>query len=297
MSGYSTLSVNGPFDLALCLKVSSTFSPEKAEPSRTFRCAVRINGSPLLMEVRQPNKKEPILEIISPSSRHDKDLKNLAHWMLFGDLDLKPFYRLARGHPKLSSIIEQLRGLKPFRPPSLFEMAVTAITEQQISLAAACRIRLRLIETFGNRIGDLWAFPAPERLARASIEEIMKCGLSYRKATYVSGITGKIADGSLDLDLLKGMGDEDARSFIMDLRGFGRWSADYILIRGLGRMDCIPADDLGIQTVVGKHLGKGSRLSSEGVQKALEPFKPYRGLAAFYLLAHSRLHAIKKRIV
>jgi len=168
-------------------------------------------------------------------------------------------------------------------------MAAIAITEQQISLAAAYRIRSRLTERFGDCIGGLWAFPSAERLARAPLEELRAGGLSRRKSEYISGLAKRIAEGSLDFAVLKQMPDDEARSFIMKQRGFGRWSADYILVRGLGRLDCVPVDDLGVQTTVGKYLGDGGRMAPEEVQEALEPLAPYRGLATFYLLAYYRL--------
>jgi DNA-3-methyladenine glycosylase II len=168
-------------------------------------------------------------------------------------------------------------------------MAVIAITEQQISLAAAQRIQERLVRRFGQEIGGFWIFPGAERLAHAEISELTACGLSHRKAEYVLDLARSVDDGSLDLDSIKEMDDDEARAFITARRGFGRWSADYILIRGLARADAVPADDLAVRSVVGQSLGKGARMTSAEVEQALEPFRPYRGLAAFYLLAHARL--------
>jgi DNA-3-methyladenine glycosylase II len=81
------------------------------------------------------------------------------------------------------------------------------------------------------------------------------------------------------------MDDTAAREEIMGWRGFGRWSADYILVRGLARPDCVPIDDLAIRSVVGEYLGQGPRITAAEVEEKLEPFRPYRGLLAFYLLA------------
>ena len=285
----ATLSLQGPYDLSLSLDIAGRFSPEPAKDVSIFRSAVRIDGAPVLMEVRQVRRHPPLLEVSSPTSGVIGPLKTLAEWMLFAHLDVRPFYRLTARHPKLAAVARRLRGLKPKRPASLFEMAAIAITEQQISLAAAYRIRSRLTERFGDCIGGLWAFPSAERLARAPLEELRAGGLSRRKSEYISGLAKRIAEGSLDFAVLKQMPDDEARSFIMKQRGFGRWSADYILVRGLGRLDCVPVDDLGVQTTVGKYLGDGGRMAPEEVQEALEPLAPYRGLATFYLLAYCRL--------
>ena len=75
----------------------------------------------------------------------------------------------------------------------------------------------------------------------------------------------------------------------MAMRGFGRWSADYVLVRGLGRPDVVPVDDLAIQSLLGRVLGDGSRLAPDEVRGVLEPFAPFRGLAVFYILAGSRM--------
>ena len=79
------------------------------------------------------------------------------------------------------------------------------------------------------------------------------------------------------------------RARIVALRGFGPWSADYVLIRGLARPDAVPLDDLGVRTVIGKFLGDGTRPTAAETGSLLAPFAPYRGLAAFYLLVAERL--------
>jgi DNA-3-methyladenine glycosylase II len=184
-----------------------------------------------------------------------------------------------------------LHGLKPVRPASLFEMATIAITEQQISLAAAYSIRKRVVERFGESVNQQWIFPDAGILAKASLEALRACGLSGQKAQYIHDLADNVLKGRIDLEGLKSMDDDQARETIMAWRGFGRWSADYILIRGLARPDCVPIDDLGIRSVVGEYLGKGPRVSALEASRLFEPFRPFRGLLAFYLLAEKRLTA------
>jgi DNA-3-methyladenine glycosylase II len=285
----TTLTVKGPYDLALSLRARASFSPEPEEDSSVLRLAVRIDGKPVLIEVRQAASEPSVLQVFSPDDVDLESLQERAGWVVLADLDLRPFYRMAEQHPILGPLAHSFRGMKPIRPATLFEMMVDAVIEQQISLTAARRICARLVERFGERKTDLWVFPGPETLARASLEAIRACGLSGRKAEYITGIAGNIADGSFDLDGLQGMSDDAVRSTISGIRGFGRWSADYILIRGLGRPDAVPIDDLAVRTIVGKYLGDGGRMTSEQVEGALTPFAPYRGIAVFYLLVHHRL--------
>jgi 3-methyladenine DNA glycosylase/8-oxoguanine DNA glycosylase len=175
------------------------------------------------------------------------------------------------------------------RPASLFEMAVTVITEQQISLAAANRIRFRLVERFGEQVGGVWVSPDAPTLAGAALAEIAACGYSTRKAEYIQDFAARVASGALDLEELKTLPDVQVVQRLLAMRGWGPWSASYFLIRGLARPDSVPIGDLAVRSVVGNYLGDGSRPSAGRVEQLLEPFRPYRGILAFYLLAYDRL--------
>jgi DNA-3-methyladenine glycosylase II len=283
------LTVQGPYDLALSLKARARFSPEPEPETSFLQAAVRIEGKPALLEVRQVPGDSPVLQVSSPDAVDRKGLQEQAGWIVLADLDIRPFYRIAKSDPVIGPLAARFRGMKPIRPATLFEMAADAVIEQQISLAAARRIRARVVERFGEIKDGLWIFPGPEALARASLKAVRACGLSNRKAEYITGLARNILDGSFDLDNLKGMSDDEVRSTISEVRGFGRWSADYILIRGLGRPDAVPVDDLAVRTIVGKYLGAGSRMTAEEVEQRLKPFVPFRGIAVFYLLVYHRL--------
>jgi DNA-3-methyladenine glycosylase II len=284
-----SISSISPHDFELCLRIARSFSPDPFQDFSVLRSAVRIQDNPTVLELRQVRRDPSTLEIRTVLPNSASEVKRIARWIIFADLDLRPFYRITASHSILGPITQELHGLKPMRPASLFEMLVIAITEQQISLAAAYRIRTRIIERFGDHVNGLWAFPTARRLSESSVVNLMTCGLSQRKAEYVKGLAYKVANGLLDLDQLEAMSDEEVRSLLLQVRGLGPWSADYFLVRGLSRPDRVPADDLGIRSIVGRYLGHGQRLSPQGTMRKLSSFKPYRGLAAFYLLAYERL--------
>jgi DNA-3-methyladenine glycosylase II len=284
-----SISSVGPHDFELCLRLAGSFSPDQIRDFSVLRSAVRIQDNPTVLEMRQVRRDPPVLELSTDLPDFTSEVKRIAKWIVFADLDLQPFYRVAASHPVLGPITRELSGLKPMRPASLFEMLVVAITEQQISLTAAYRIRTRIIERYGDPVNGLWSFPTPRRLSESSVARLMRCGLSQRKAEYVKGLAERIVNGMLDLDQLETMPDEDVRSLLLRERGLGPWSVDYFLVRGLSRPDRVPADDIGVRSVVGRYLGRGQRLSPQGTMRKLSFFKPYRGLAAFYLLAYERL--------
>ncbi len=288
-SGGITVSFVKPYDFALSLHAVRSFLPAVSEKDPKLRLAARVSDIPTLIEISHNKGTKSQLKAFSHPEVATDDVRSIAEWVLFAELDLKPFYHIVAANKKLGPIMQKLHGLKPMRPVSLFEMAVIAITEQQISLAAAYQIRDRVIQKFGEPVDNLWVFPSPQDLSAASLEELRSCGLSRQKAEYIHSLAAQISSGNLDLDSLKSMDTDQAREVIMSWRGFGRWSADYILVRGLARPDCVPADDIGIRDVVGWYLGRGQRVNAQEVAEILEPFRPYRGLLAFYLLAYHRL--------
>ncbi len=288
------LTVQGPYDLGLSLQARASFSPEPEPDTSVLQAAVRIEGKPVLLEVRQATDNSSVLQVSSPDDVDGERLREQTGWIVLAELDVRPFYRIAKNDPVIGPLARRFRGMKPIRPATLFEMMVDAVIEQQISLVAARKIRARVVERFGERKAGLWIFPGPEDLAQAPLEAIRACGLSGRKAEYISGLAKKVVDGSFDLDGLNGMSDDEVRSTVSGIRGFGRWSADYILIRGLGRPDAVPVDDLAVRTIVGKYLGKGSRMTAGQVEQRLKPFVPFRGIAVFYLLVHHRLLSERK---
>jgi DNA-3-methyladenine glycosylase II len=290
------------FDLDLSLRAMRSFglssapgAPAAAElaaaPERAvLRLGVRLEGRPTLIEIRQLQPSPPVVRAEArPAPMSVDNLRVLVERVVNAGLDLEPFYEVAAGHPVLGPLTRSLHGLKPFRPAGLFDMLVTAVIEQQISLVAARRIRARLVGRFGEEVEGEPVFPEPLMLARAPLDELTQCGLSRRKAEYVTGVAKEIVDGTLDLDALENASSDEVRDRIVALRGFGPWSADYVLIRGLARVDAVPFDDLGIRTVIGTSLGDGSRPTSAAAAALLAPLAPYRGLAAFYLLVAGRL--------
>jgi DNA-3-methyladenine glycosylase II len=297
-----TVEPTGPYDLALSLRAAQSFAPSNpahaAETLAALRSAVRLDGVPFLLEVRQVNAEPPRLEAEIPlagPAATDRpqplpgSVESMAARLVNADLDLRPFYDLASDHPVMGPLSRELHGLKAFRPSTLFEMLVIAVIEQQISLIAAYRIRERLVQRFGDAVDGLTAFPTPASLAEAPLEALMECGVSRRKAEYIGGLAELLETGTIDIESWARFSDDDVREAVTAIRGFGRWSADYLLVRGLGRADVAPADDLGIQTLLGKIFGDGRRLTPDEVRRVLEPFTPFRGLTVFYIMAGSRL--------
>jgi DNA-3-methyladenine glycosylase II len=88
----------------------------------------------------------------------------------------------------------------------------------------------------------------------------------------------------LNLDQLVAVVDPAASQALQRRRGIGRWSAEYALLRGLGRLAVFPADDVGARNSLRRFLGCESGMDYEDVRRAVSPWAPYAGLVYFHLL-------------
>jgi DNA-3-methyladenine glycosylase II len=209
-------------------------------------------------------------------------------------LDLNPFYLEMRRDRVLSVLVQRLRGLKISSTATVFEVLISAVTEQQISTSAAYSIWRRVVKNFGDTLkldGKVFfAFPTPEKLASATIQQLRGCGLSRRKAEYVKGISGSVVGGGLNLEGFKGCRDT---GWIIDelcsLRGVGAWTAELTVLRGMQRLEVIPADDLGLRRHFSYYYCGGREISGEEVRAIAEKWGRWKGLAGFYLASAGRL--------
>ncbi|MCH2506620.1 MAG: hypothetical protein MK125_13865, partial [Dehalococcoidia bacterium] len=177
-------------------------------------------------------------------------------WILGVGQELEPFYASAQGDPAMAAITQRFHGLHMPHTASVFEALVLAILGQQIATNVARIIRTLLIETYGPRQtidGETYyAFPRPETLAALRVEDLRGMKLSQRKAEYVHGIACTALDDPEFIEGLHHLDDEAVVRQITSLRGVGNWTAQWLLIRALGRPDALPLGDLALRRVVSR---------------------------------------------
>lgn len=200
-------------------------------------------------------------------------------------IDLSPFYRIAAMDKCLAPLAERFRGLKPPRFPSLFEGLANAIACQQLSLTVGIWVLNRLAGKCGPalRLPDSvhHAFPRPEDIRLLHEGDLRSMGFSYAKARYLQAIA---AGGVLDEERLEPLADQAVVKKLQNFRGVGRWTAEYALLRGLGRTNVFPGDDVGARNRLAAWLGRKGPMDYESVQRSVRQWQPYSGLVYFHLL-------------
>src|SRR5205814_501588 len=103
----------------------------------------------------------------------------------------------------------------------------------------------RLCRAYALAVGEDHAFPRPVDLASASPAQLRRLGFSGNKSLVILTAARAIVEGRLNLEDLAALDTAEALDHLIALKGIGRWTAQYILLRGLGRLDVFPADDVG----------------------------------------------------
>ena len=211
-------------------------------------------------------------------------------WMLGAEQDLAPFYTLAQREDAMLELTRQFRGLHLPRTATLFESLVLAILGQQISASVARMMRTLVIERYGESVEfdgvPYYAFPRPAAIAASSPDELRTLKLTQRKSEYIHGL----AEAALEPrwgDLYE-LPDEEFVQRLTRMRGIGKWTAQWALVRGLARPDALPLGDLALRRGVSNLFQGGEQVTDAEVEQIAERWRPWRSYATAYLFAAMR---------
>lgn len=170
------------------------------------------------------------------------------------------------------------RILKRHGPPPLwsrrpgFSTLVRIILEQQVSLVSARAVFTRLA-----------AAAAPLSAPRVLVlgeRRLLRLGLTRQKRSYCLHLACDVVEGRLDIRALSRMSDGAVRTELMRVKGIGGWTADIYLLMALRRPDVWPAGDLALAQSLATLRGLGARSTPASIEKAAEPWRPFRAVAA-----------------
>lgn len=164
------------------------------------------------------------------------------------------------------------------RQPDSYGALVRSIVGQQLSTRSARAIYGRLTDRFGGRP------PTPAEVLAEDPDELrLAAGLSHAKIGYLRSLAEHVLDGSLELDRLDELPDDEVTAELVAIRGLGSWSADMFLMFQLGRPDVLAAGDLGIRRAVMVRYQLPSLPGAAQLEAIAEPWRPYRTLACVFL--------------
>jgi DNA-3-methyladenine glycosylase II len=259
----------------------------------TYRRTLLIDGNPVQIAVCQPDAPDDApLEVSLCGSevaiaQSGRILQVIAR-LLGTAVDLSGYYSFAYEDELLGPLVRRFAGFKPTRYPTLFECLTNAIACQQLTLTFGLQVVSRLVERYGVPLetdqGLTHAFPSPAEIMHADPDVLREIGFSRQKARALIELADGLQSGEIDFSAMETLDDETAIRQLVALRGVGRWTAEYTLLRGLGRLHVFPGDDVGARNTLRTWTGAAEPLTYDAVRATLARWKQYAGLLYFQML-------------
>ena len=183
--------------------------------------------------------------------------------------------------PALGSVIAASPpfGLVPRDRRSPFEELMRAIVYQQLSGMAAGTIYRRFLALYGSQGKS----PLPEQVMATPTERMRGVGLSRAKTAAIQDLAAKTIAGVVPtLAEAKRLEDEALIDRLVAVRGVGRWTAEMFLMFGLGRLDVLPVDDLGVRKGFMIMRGMRKMPAQTYLRRIGKRWAPYRTVGSWY---------------
>jgi DNA-3-methyladenine glycosylase II len=283
-----------PFDFDKSLNFLGVFMPTKHEQtvsSHTLTKAISIDGQTVVFQLASMGTIEnPGLEFTLFSAQPITELtkntvvERITFFLSLAD-DLQAFYRIGGDDPDFAPIIEHLYGYHQVKFLTPFENACWAVLTQRNPMKVAQKTKLALIESYGSKLevnGTVyWAFPEPMQIAVVDESELLKLIRNERRTDYL--VAAARAFSEIDEEFLKHASDEEVETWLRNIKGIGEWSATFIMVRGLGRMEHIPLTETKLIEAASKVYGYGEELSRDDLKRLADRYGPSQGYWAHYL--------------
>ncbi len=190
--------------------------------------------------------------------------------------------RTLRADPVMAGLVDEhhevvKRDIAEERPGDAYGALLRSIVGQQLSTKAARTIYGRMTDIFGGHA------PTPRQLLATEPERIRAAGLSNAKVAYLRDLAVHVEEGTLELERLPDLDDEEVAAQLTAIKGLGRWTADMFLMFHLGRPDILPVGDQGIRNAARVQYRLRKLPDAKRLEKLARPWRPYRTLACLYL--------------
>jgi DNA-3-methyladenine glycosylase II len=254
-----------------------------------LRFAMNVLGKPVVFFVKSTGTvKKPRLELTLRAKTLNDDIikaakEHLTFYLSLDD-DLTPFYKLAENDPAFKPVVKALYGYRQVKYPSVFTSICWALVTQRTPNSFAYITMRRFCELLGDAItvdGERYTtFPEAKKFLRAR-DKVLVATNNTRKTDRLMEIAREYL--TLDETSLKTAPYEEVMRKVKKLKGLGQWSADYVLLRGLGRYERTPWTDTVILESMSTLYTGGFRISEGDAKTLAEHYGWYQGLWFHYL--------------
>jgi DNA-3-methyladenine glycosylase II len=242
---------------------------------------LRIGGEPVLVGIVQPARDRVLFAARAASEEAARAGIERMRFATGVDDDLREFHDRFSGDAVIGRSVRSDYALRVRRQPDPWETLLGAVTEQLIELERAMEIQKRLIRAFGYRCPDtgLRDGPTADVIAAQAPARFVAFDLAPKRALALRRCAIEVARGRVDLRA------HDMRR-LLAIRDIGPWTVEMVGLHGQGRMDVVPAGDLGFLKIVGR-LATGNpraRADEAEVRGFFERYGEWKGLAGVHLM-------------
>ena len=252
----------------------------------TVRC-FNISGQPVWIKLMAGKQNLINFSVLNKTKQSDADITQRLEYVFGTKQPIAKAKKALLQDTAIAKVIKTLPVHTIVQGDTLFETLFIAILGQQISVAAARSQRLKVISNLGKKIKHktetIYALPTTKKIINCDDETFRRMGVSRQKARYLREAATWFQDGRLDIAALNQLDDEQVHKVIRQIPGVGRWTAEIVLMRSLGRPDVFPAADIGLQNMAKEIFAMEVRPTEKELLKLSELWKGWRSYAAFYL--------------
>jgi len=283
-----------PFDFARSLAFLTAFSPMAGEQHidrTTIWKAVKLDGVVIGAKLSACDGGIAVtLSSVRPLSTATRTRAlDWARSFLSLDDDLNEFYARAAEDEVVAPFVRRLHGLHQVRLTTPFEGAVWAVLGQRCARSVARGMKDRLVAAHGGSITvddrELPAFPEASDL-RCVDEAALTVLLGHaQKARRVRAVIDAFL--AVDEGFLRRGPVDKVRGWLLAIDGIGPWSAAFVLLRAMGRVESIA----GAETQLADSISAAYRrpLSTSQLGELASEWQGLQGYWSYYLKAGASL--------
>ena len=270
-----TLSVQQPFDwdsLLAFLRLRATPGVEIVTESAYTR-TITDGAAAQTLSVTYDSATATLQIVYSGETSARSLIESRVRQMFKSDVNTAPIEAFLCRDPWLSGFVKQQTGLRVPGGLSALEIAMRAILGQQVSVPAATTLMGRLVRSAGTRLNESsWLFPTAEKIAQANLSGL---GVPRSRMETVKALGAFFAEHGEDC-----LAHPDIRDRLLAVKGIGKWTAGYILMRTAASHDHWPEGDLILRKALSNDK---TMIAHAALEQAFRRWSPYRSYATIHI--------------
>lgn len=248
---------------------------------------IRVSSGLILIQVSSNIQSITISVNRNVTDIDAKEIKQYVEDWFDLQRDISEFYQLINSCPETHEFSRKYYGLRLMGIVDLFEALCWCVMGQQINLTFAHKMKSRLVHKYGDKMeyeGEVYfCFPTAESLIKAKRDDLISMQFSKQKITYIGNISQAYCSNKIDKIKLLKLSKQKQMEKLLEIKGVGPWTANYVSMKSLRNMSCIAYGDTGLSSSLHAIYKTDKKPSHETINEIFSPFAGWESYLNFYL--------------